>query len=73
MTTFGTLNPNGNLTKIRVINQSDLLNCPFYILMPDHYREDASCKCDDGAERLKMIREWGYQLLDFANIPLRKG
>ena len=32
---------------VRVIRQSDLLACPHVILMPDHYRLNGSCRCDD--------------------------
>jgi len=28
--------------------------------MPEHYRDDGSCKCDDPEEQAMMIREWGY-------------
>ncbi len=57
--------------KYRMIKQSDILKCPFAILMPEHYREDGSCKCDDPEERKKMIAEWGYKTKDFKGIPLR--
>jgi hypothetical protein len=40
-------------------------------MLPSHYRDDGSCKCDDAAERATMIREWGYTKKDFAKIPLR--
>jgi hypothetical protein len=76
MTTFGKAElVNGRLvvTEQREIAQSDLRKCPFVILVPDHYREDGSCKCDDRAERAKMIAEWGYSDVDFNGIPLRKG
>ncbi len=45
--TFGTLSPDGSLTDIRLIKQSDVGRCPHVILVPEHYREDGSCKCDD--------------------------
>lgn len=43
--TFGTLHPSGELTDVRVIKQSDIMRCPMFILVPDHYRDDGSCKC----------------------------
>lgn len=38
-----------------VINPS---NCPHSIMVPEHYREDGSCKCDDPNDPL--MAEWGY-------------
>jgi hypothetical protein len=58
---------------IRMMKQFDILKCPFYIMIPDHYREDGTCKCNDPIERIKMIKEWGYKKSDFKNIPLING
>ncbi len=44
--------------KVRVLNQSNLLDCPFVILMPEHYRRDGSCRCND-PEHTDMA-DWGY-------------
>lgn len=57
---------------VRTLKQSDLMKCPFCIIMPDHYRADGTCKCDDARHRKMMIKEWEYTEADFANIPLRK-
>jgi hypothetical protein len=65
---FGTLHPDGSLTNIRHIKQRDMLACPYCIMMPDHYREDGSCKCDDPTEQAKMIKEWGYKKSDFKRL-----
>jgi hypothetical protein len=59
MTQFGTLNPDGTLTNVRVIKQGDLLKCPHVILVADHYREDGRCRCDDPAHR--VMKTWGYK------------
>ena len=32
----------------RVIKISDIRKCPQLILTPEHYREDGSCRCDEG-------------------------
>lgn len=69
---FGTLKPDGTMHGVRVIKRSDIAKCPHYILVPDHYREDGSCKCDDVEHRVMMIREWGYTESNFEGIPLRK-
>ncbi|KKM16765.1 hypothetical protein LCGC14_1682630 [marine sediment metagenome] len=62
---FATLHRDGSESNVRVVKQSDISACPHVILMPEHYRDDGSCKCDDAKERAKMIREWGYTAVDF--------
>jgi hypothetical protein len=68
---FGTLQPDGTLTDQRSIPQNAMLACPHAIMDPSHYRSDNSCKCDDPAERERMIREWEYSEEDFKGVPLR--
>lgn len=46
-------------------------SCPFLILLPEHFRDDGSCKCDDKVHRQRMIEEWEYKEEQFKNIPLR--
>lgn len=58
MTEFGELHPDGSVTNARTIKQADLTKCPHFILMPDHYRDDGSCRCDDPAHT--DMQEWGY-------------
>ena len=55
---------------LRRIAQADIQKCKFTILIPSHYREDGSCKCNDPAEQEKMIKEWGYNEEDFKDIIL---
>lgn len=62
---FATLNPSGELTNQREIKQSDITACKFLILVPEHYRADGSCLCDDEEHRKMMIKEWGYTQEDF--------
>jgi hypothetical protein len=50
------------------IKQSVIKSCPFYIMVPEHYRADGSCKCDDPEHREYMKREWEYTDADFAGI-----
>lgn len=66
-----TSEPDG-LTNVRQIRHAVIGQCPFVILVPSHYRDDETCKCDDASEREMMIREWGYSPEDFKGIPLRK-
>jgi len=70
MTRFSTLHPDGRETNVREINQSDLMACPFAILVPEHYRADGSCKCDDRKHRSMMILEWEYTQASFAAVGL---
>ena len=69
---FGTLNADGTLSNERMIEQSAIKKCPFYILAAEHYREDGSCMCGDPNHRKMMIKNWGYKKTSFKNIPLRE-
>jgi len=63
---FGTLHPDGNLTNIRFIKQSSMMGkCPFFIMVPEHYNEDGSCKCHDFNHRKNIMSKWGYTKRDF--------
>jgi hypothetical protein len=44
--------------KVRMLKTADMLKCPHVIIMPEHYREDGSCKCND-PDNTVMV-EWGY-------------
>lgn len=44
--------------KIRAIKQQLIMECPHYIIMPQHYRDDDSCRCDDPTHT--EMEEWGY-------------
>lgn len=55
---FGTLHPDGTMTNPRIVRHSDVGKCPFLILVPEHYRDDGSCRCDDPDHR--EMAEWGY-------------
>lgn len=57
---FSKLSPDGIESDIREVKRTDILACPFVIMVAEHYREDGSCKCDDPIEQKKMIKEWGY-------------
>lgn len=56
------------IIEIKTIRQADAMRCPFCILVPDHYREDGSCKCNDPEYQKMMIREWGYRKRDFKRV-----
>lgn len=68
---FGTLHPDGTLTNRREIGFEDIGKCRFRIMVPEHYREDGSCRCDDAEHRQVMIQDWEYKEQDFEGIPLR--
>ena len=68
---FGTLTKEGTLVNTRMIKQSDIGRCRFFILVPEHYREDGSCKCNDSEHRKMMIQEWRYKIKDFKNVPIK--
>lgn len=61
--------PNGlKLVKVTLLKHSNIAKCWFYIMAPEHYREDGSCKCNDPVHQKMMIREWGYKRSDFRGI-----
>lgn len=43
--------------KIKVMQQSDIMKCPSYILLPEHYRDDGSCKHDEPNCELEDLGE----------------
>ena len=55
---FSTLHGDGTVSNIRYLKQSDMLQCPFCIIMPTHYLPDGSCRCYDSSH--KEMYEWGY-------------
>ena len=32
---------------IRYLKSSDIQKCPLFIMLPDHYRDDGSCRCNE--------------------------
>ena len=56
---------------MRFLKQEDMLKCRFAIMMPEHYRADGSCKCNDEQHRKMMIAEWEYTEEDFKDIPIK--
>lgn len=55
---FGEIGPEG-YSNMRKIRQSDVAACPHFILVPEHYREDGTCLCDD--PDAPGMAEWGYE------------
>lgn len=43
---FSTMDEKGKVTTIKVIQTSDIMKCPKVILVPEHYRDDGSCRCN---------------------------
>lgn len=41
------------------MQQGMIRSCPHYILVPDHYNADGSCKCNDPHDA--NMSEWGYE------------
>lgn len=60
MTEFVELDGKFKAVSSRTILQSQIEKCPFVIMVPEHYREDGTCKCDCPKERQRMIDEWDY-------------
>lgn len=58
MTEFGKLNPDGTYEHIRTLPQAAMQACPWLIMIPEHYREDGTCRCDDPEHT--ELEDWGY-------------
>jgi len=43
---------------VYTMKQVDVHNCPHYIMMPDHYRDDGTCKCNELGHQDMLA--WGY-------------
>ena len=58
MPMFGDLNPDGSVSNERFIPQDAMKKCPHFIMVPEHYREDNTCRCND-PDHYEMA-EWEY-------------
>lgn len=48
------------------MQQTMIKACPHVIFMPDHYRADGSCKCDERDN--SDMKEWGYTWSETQNL-----
>lgn len=55
---FYVANEDGGV-KVRTLSQADIMACPHTIMVPEHFRDDGSCLCDD--PEAKIMRQWGYR------------
>jgi hypothetical protein len=46
-------------TKIVQMKHADIMKCPHAILIPIHYNEDGSCRCNDITHT--NMATWGYR------------
>jgi len=53
-------------TNVRYISQNSIKRCPHFIMVPEHYRPDETCKCNDKNET--VMGEWGYRWNDKKGI-----
>lgn len=54
----GVFDDDGTYVLGPALPKSQVRACPHVIFLPDHYREDGSCRCDDPTH-IEM-KEWGY-------------
>ncbi len=40
-------------------SMAQVSKCPYHIFIPEHYRPDGRCRCDDPMHQ--EMREWGYE------------
>lgn len=55
---FGTLHPDGTVSDTRQIPRAAMLACPRFIIVPEHYRADDTCRCNDPTHQ-EMV-DWGH-------------
>jgi hypothetical protein len=55
-----------------MLTRQQLLACPFVILLPEHYREDGTCLCNDPKHR-EVMKTWGYTDENFIAAGLIEG
>lgn len=46
------------VTTVKTIKRSDIVACPHFIMVPEHYRPSGVCRCTD-PDHTEMA-EWGY-------------
>lgn len=44
---FYTLDGEGHEVDVKILHMSDIKACPSFILLPEHYRPDGSCRHDE--------------------------
>jgi len=54
---FGTIGPDGLIGNVRMIKQSDIMKCPLFIMVPEHYKADGTCLCFDKGEQDRIVKE----------------
>jgi hypothetical protein len=55
---FQNVYSDGTVVHVRTLSRSAMLACPHFIMVPEHYRDDDTCRCDD-PDHLVMA-EWEY-------------
>lgn len=58
MTEFGILDETGKYRHVRTLSQEVMRRCPHFIMVPEHYREDETCRCNDPGHA--HMADWGY-------------
>ena len=43
----------------RLLSQSSIRKCAYAILLPSHYRDDGTCRCNDPTHT--EMKSWGYR------------
>jgi hypothetical protein len=60
MVEFGELDPEtGTYRHIRTMDQMSMRACPHFLMTPEHFRADGTCRCDDWNH--KEMEQWGYE------------
>ena len=69
---FGTIGPDGLIGNVRMIKQSDIMKCPLFIMVPEHYKTDGTCMCFDVAAQEKILAERQSRRVKYMNVVARQ-
>jgi len=45
--------------RVVMLKHSDIMACPHIIMVPEHYRDDGTCRCND--RKHLVMKSWGYK------------
>lgn len=55
---FSRMDEDGRITQVRTLSSEAVKGCRFFILDPEHYRDNGTCRCDDPDH--EIMDAWGY-------------
>jgi hypothetical protein len=69
---FGTLNRDGTVTNTRLIKQAQIIKCPRFILVADHYKANGTCLCFDPDAKARVLAERQIRRVKYEGVLARQ-